>query len=529
MPLRDYQQRAIDLLYKWFEHHHSGNPCLVLPTGSGKSWIIAELCKNSLQNWPDTRILMLSHVKEIIQQDLDKLLQVWPGAPVGVYSAGLGSRRFGSITFAGIQSVRSRADEIGHVDLCIVDECHLVSHKSKGGYRHLIDRLQQINPALRVIGLTATPYRLGHGLITDDPALFDDLIEPVRIEELVSKGFLAPLRSKATDRELTVDGVGRRGGEYIERDLQRAVDTGDNNAAVVSEIVRIGRDRRSWLLFCCGVDHARKISGLLTEDGIRSACVTGETPKAERDQILSDFKAGTLRAVTNANVLTTGFDHPGLDLIAMLRPTLSPGLYVQMAGRGMRPAAGKTDCLVLDFAGVVAAHGPIVAVEPPKKAGNGPTVTKRCPECSEIVSGSSKECPACGHEFVSEDPSDKDLTLRHDDIMGTGGRELSVTSWRWQVHTGRASGVKMLKVTYYGGLSDPAITEYLTIKHTGYAGQRAIRELGIIASESSSSPFSVDTLEAAAEEMNAGRPPERILYRRDGKFHRVYSRLWGRK
>ena len=197
--LREYQQRTIDQLYAWFEAGNEGNPCLVLPTGSGKSHIIAALCKDALQSWPETRILMLTHVKELIAQNAEKMRQHWPNAPMGIYSAGLNRKELGEpITFAGIQSVRTKAKQIGHVDLVIIDEAHLVSHKDEGGYRTLLADLRAINGNLRIIGLTASPYRLGHGYITDKPAIFDALIEPVSIEELIFKGYLSTLRSKLT-------------------------------------------------------------------------------------------------------------------------------------------------------------------------------------------------------------------------------------------------------------------------------------------------------------------------------------------
>ena len=161
--LRDYQQRTIDQLYAWFEEGGKGNPCLVLPTGSGKSHIVAALCKDALQQWPETRVLMLTHVKELIEQNAEKMRQHWPGAPRGIYSASIGRKDLGEpITFAGIQSVRTKAHQLGHIDLVIIDECHLVNHKDEGGYRTLLEQLKAINPALRVVGLTATPYRLGH-------------------------------------------------------------------------------------------------------------------------------------------------------------------------------------------------------------------------------------------------------------------------------------------------------------------------------------------------------------------------------
>jgi DNA repair protein RadD len=168
----------------------------------------------------------------------------------------------------------------------IVDECHLVNHKDEGGYRKLLGDLTRINPALRVVGLTATPYRLGHGLITDKPALFDALIEPVGIEELVFKGYLSTLRSKVTKARLDVSGVHKRGGEFIESELQAAVDTDDNNLAVVQEVIGLAGDRKAWLFFCAGVKHAENIAVLLDLIyGIPAACVTGDTPKAERGSI----------------------------------------------------------------------------------------------------------------------------------------------------------------------------------------------------------------------------------------------------
>ena len=484
--LRDYQQRTIEQLYAWFEAGNAGNPCLVLPTGSGKSHIVAALCKNALQNWPETVVLMLTHVKELIEQNAEKLRQHWPGAPMGIYSASVGKRQLGEpITFAGIQSIRTKAAQIGHVDLVIIDECHLVNHKDEGGYRQFLADLKAINPALRVIGLTATPYRLGHGMITDKPALFDDLIEPISIEELVFKNYLAPLRSKITKAKLDTSGVHKRGGEFIESELQAAVDTEDQNARVVQEVIALAGDRKAWLFFCSGVRHAQRICDVLIERGVAAACVTGETPQRERERLLSEFKAGRIRALTNANVLTTGFDYPDIDLIAMLRPTMSPGLYVQMAGRGMRVKSHTDHCLVMDFAGVVATHGPITAVQTPKKTGdgNGEAPVKICDNCGELCAISAMNCPACLHPFPS--PERKQLKLRDDDIMGLHGKEMQVHEWTWRKHISKTSGKEMLSVTYYGtNPFDPLVTEYYPILHTGFAGEKAISALFGVAQKS---------------------------------------------
>lgn len=526
--LREYQQRTIDQLYAWFSAGNTGNPCLVLPTGSGKSHIIAALCKDALQSWPETRILMLTHVRELIEQNANKMRQHWPNAPMGIYSAGLRQKELGEpITFAGIQSVRTKAKEIGHVDLVIIDEAHLVSHKDEGGYRTLLSDIYRTNPNVRVIGLTASPYRLGHGYITDKPAIFDALIEPVSIEELIHKGFLSTLRSKLTRTKLEVDGVKKRGGEYIEAELQAAVDTSDKNRMVAAEIVRLGHTRKSWLVFCAGVAHAQHIATALQAQGINTECVTGETPSAERDRILTDFKAGRIRALTNANVLTTGFDAPGIDLVAMLRPTMSPGLYVQMAGRGLRIAPGKTDCLVLDFAGVVEQHGPITAVRPPPKKGDkqGEAPVKVCDHCQEICALSVRVCPACGEAFP--EPERPALRLHNLDIMGNDGTDLEVSSWQWRKHISRASGREMLSCTFYGGLSDPPVTEYLAVTHDGYAGEKSRRLLADIAHKAGVMlDYGTADLHQMAQQITEGRPPSAIEFKREGKFFTVLKRTW---
>ena len=526
--LRDYQTRTIDQLYQWFEAGNKGNPCLVLPTGSGKSHIIAALCKDALQSWPETRILMLTHVRELISQNADKMRQHWPNAPMGIYSAGLRQKELGEpITFAGIQSVRNKAQQIGHVDLVIIDEAHLVSHKDEGGYRTLLSDIYRTNPNVRVIGLTASPYRLGHGYITDDPAIFSALIQPTSIEELIHKGFLSTLRSKLTRTKLEVDGVHKRGGEYIESELQAAVDTTDKNRKVAAEIVRLGHTRKSWLVFCAGVAHAQHIAEALNNEGINTECVTGETPSAERDRILTEFKAGRITALTNANVLTTGFDAPGIDLIAMLRPTMSPGLYVQMAGRGLRIAPGKTDCLVLDFAGVVEQHGPITAVKPPPKKGDkqGEAPVKVCDHCQEICALSVRVCPACGEAFP--EPERPELKLHNHDIMGQDGTDLDVTAWTWRKHISRASGREMLSLTYYGGLSDPPVTEYLAVTHDGYAGEKSRRLLAEIAHRAGVTlDYGVSELHQMAQQMTEGQPPAQIEFKREGRFFTVLKRTF---
>jgi DNA repair protein RadD len=194
----------------------------------------------------------------------------------------------------------------------------------------------------------------------------------------------------------------------------------------------------------------------------------------------------------------------------------------------MRIKSHADHCLVLDFAGVVASHGPITAVQPPKKGGdgNGEAPVKICANCEELCAISVMVCPACGHPFPVKEI--KKLQLHDDDIMGLDGTDLDVTSWTWRKHISKASGKEMLAVTYYGGLSDPAITEYLAVTHDGYAGQMAMQKLVDMVQRAQIEPggLNVKSLEEMVTNMNKAQPPIHIEFKRDGKFFRVMRRKW---
>jgi DNA repair protein RadD len=530
LALRDYQTRAIAELYDWFAKNPTGHPVINMPGGSGKSVVIASIVKDALQNWPATRVLMLVSSKELVDQNSKKLRQIWPNAPMGVCSASLGRKELGEpITYAGIGSVRTKASQIGHIDICLIDEVHMCSTNDEGMYRNLIRDLLSINPDMRIIGFSASPYRLGHGMITDGAsAIFSDILEPVSIEELVYKGHLVPLRSKVTRHRLETTGLHKRGGEWIASEMERAFNTNAHNTAVAQEIAQCATDRNHWLIFCAGVDHAKSVAACLNALGISADYLTTPISKTDRERKLADFESGKIRAMCNVGILTTGYDFPALDCIAFLRSTMSPGLYLQMAVRGMRPHPGKTDCLVLDFAGVVERHGPITAIQPPSKAGDGKgeAPTKSCEECWELVHISAKVCPACGAAFPEAEPKEADLRLRNVDIMGLEATEMVVIDWRWAKHTSRTSGKDMLAVTYYGGLSDKPVREYFPILHGGYASEKAARELGLIAGKAGVSFTPGSGLEAWVDTLERGQPPSIIKYRMDGKYHRVTGRSW---
>lgn len=526
MTLRPYQQKAIDDLYAWLRDN-TGDPCVVMPTGSGKSHAIAHFVDFAIEQYPDTRIVILSHVKELIEQDYEKLIRLWPNAPAAIYCEGLKRKEIDRITFASIQSVRKKADLLGIVNICIVDEAHLISHKDQGGYRMLINALREKHPSMRVIGFTATPWRLGHGKITDGEALFDDLIEPTSIYELIQQGYLSPLISRATDTRYNTAGLHKRGGEYIEKELQKRVDTDDQNTLIAKEIVDLAGDRIAWLLFCTGINHAYHMRDALRSLGITVETVTSKTPRKERDDILRRYKAGEIRALTNASVLTTGFDYPDIDLIALLRPTMSPGLYMQMIGRGFRPKSHTDHCFVLDFAGVIAQHGPVTGVQPPANAGEGNGIApgKECPQCHWIVPLSLRVCnnPECGYGFP--EPQKKEAYLRNDDIMGDKPSEMEVSRWQWDRRKSKY-GNPMIVVSYYETMFAKPISEYLLIWSDGYVGMKHRDNLKAICKPYGIDYTSFNNVDDFLVEIGSYDPPASIVWVWNGKYKRVIDRVW---
>ena len=473
LPLRTYQAEAIDSLYGYFEHR-TGNPLIVIPTAGGKSLVMASFIEGVLREHTDQRILVVTHVRELIQQNHAELMRLWPEAPAGIYSAALRRRESRArILFCGIHSVQRRADEIGHVDLVLVDEAHLIPRGDSAMYRRFLGQLQGINPSLKIIGLTATPYRLDSGKLHEGKgALFTDVAYDVSVRRLIDGGYLSPLVSKRTKTQLDVRGVGSRGGDFIGKQLERAVDTNVITQAAVDEIFRYSHGRRSWLVFCAGVGHAHHVRDAILARGVSCATIVGDTPGPEREALIAAFKAGEIQCLTNANVLTTGFNAPAVDLIAMLRPTQSTGLYVQMVGRGSRLSPGKKNCLVLDFAGNIARHGPIDVVRPRGKPGDGggAAPTKVCPECDSIIHAALCECPDCGHEFMRAPPK-IDPEASELEVISSGEQQLvQVTRVNYSVHE-KPGKPPCLRVDHYCGFARH--TEFVCFEHDGFPRQKA--------------------------------------------------------
>lgn len=536
IQLRPYQQASIDAVFD-FWREGGQNPLVDLATGLGKSVVIAKLTRDLLEAYPDLRVLMLVHVRELVQQNFQALLRLWPQAPAGIYSAGLGRREsHHRITFASIQSVFRKARELGPRDLVLIDEAHLVPAADDGMYRTLLTGLRAQRPDMRVAGFTATPFRLGTGLLTDKvygratndirEPLFDKIVYSYGIRGGIEDGWLSPLISKQSLTSVDISGARRRLGEFVTSDLEAAFDTDDVTRSAVNELLEYGRDRQSWLVFCSGVDHAHHVRDAIRAAGVTCQTITGDTESGERARHIAEFKAGRLRCLTNANVLTTGFDAPGVDMIAMLRPTLSAGLYVQMVGRGTRKADGKNNCLVLDFAGNVRRHGPVDMVEIKSKGpGTGEAPTKICTNCNSIVHLSLRFCPDCGEPFPIEEEPKHEPKAVGGPILSTEAtrakpEDQPVMSWHAVRHS-KPGSPDSLKVTYFAGLM--SYQEWVCFEHTGYARGKAERWW---LQHRGAAPVPADVTDALAR-FGSLKRPDMIQTRQNGKWFEIVGRRFG--
>jgi DNA repair protein RadD len=479
LHLRPYQEAAKAALYEHLRAR-ADNPCVVIPTAGGKTPVIASTCKDAVNLWQG-RVLILAHVKELLEQAADKLRAVCPEIAFGLYSAGLRRREKGQpVIIAGIQSVYRRACELGPFDLIIVDEAHLIPPEGDGMYRQFLADAKVVNPHLRVIGFTATPFRLKTGTICTPDGILNAVCYEVGVRELMRDGYLCPLVTRAGQAKVETAGLHVRGGEFVAGEVEALMDQDALVRAACAEVVAQAHDRHACLIFAAGVGHGEHVVRVLAEQhGLECGFVTGETPAAERDGLLKRFREGGLKYLCNVNVLTTGFDAPNIDCVALLRPTLSPGLYYQMVGRGFRLHPGKQDCLVLDFGGNVLRHGPVDQLRAkgrgPGNGGEAPV--KECPACHAVIAAGYARCPDCGHTFSPPERPKHDATASEAGILSG---QVTTTIYpvrdvRYRVHVKRGAGTdasRTLRVDYEVGWQTFK-SEWVCFEHTGYARQKA--------------------------------------------------------
>lgn len=383
MQERQYQTDAVNATLDYFVHGGKGNPLVCMPAGSGKSYVIANTAKSIIEAWPDQTIIMATIARQLVDQNAEKLRNIWPDAPLGVCSAAL--RKFDTnaqIIYGSIGTIANRVDKIGPRSIMFVDEAQAISHNEETQFRKYITKLKTMYPHMPVIGYTATPYRMKTGMLTEKGGVFTDIAynitDRASYNRLVDEGYLAPLVTSATKTFFDASQLHMQGGDFKTSEAADLIAKQELLTAALREVCEHGENRQSWLVFVPDVDNIEFVVNTLRNWGIAATGVHSRMSTGEVDANVEAFKAGAARCMVVADMLTVGFDHPPIDLIACFRPTMSPGWWVQAISRGARPSpeTGKYDCLVLDFTGntrrVGYVNDPFIPRKGGKKTGDAP-------------------------------------------------------------------------------------------------------------------------------------------------------------
>lgn len=551
---RDYQQYSIDKTFDYFIEGGSGNPLILMPTGMGKSIVVGGICERALKEYPATRIIMMTETKELVAQNYAKLKAMWPDAPVGIYCDGLGRKQHHyPITFGTIGSLIGVSSAFGYIDFVIVDEAHGISESDDTMYRKFLTELMKVNPQLKVIGLTATGYRMKQGMLTQgENALFTDIaVNMADMESFnwaLDEGYLVPPIPRPTSVEYDLSNVKIKGGDYDQKTLQAEVDNDKKNRAIVEEMLTYGVNRHSGMVFASGVDHCKHILDIFHYYGESATWVASKGMSGkERDKNIEAYKAGEFKWMVNNGILTTGFDHAPLDIIGMARHTLSPGLWVQMLGRGTRPlyasgydlltregrlmsiaASQKQNTLVLDFAQNVTRLGPINDPRVPqaaerKRTGDAPV--RICDSCGCYNHASARKCWNCGLEFprflkIDESSGTKALVKHIGPVpIQIQTKEFPVDKVTYQ-EWNKPGKPDSIKITYHCGRK--TFNEWLCVEHDGVAG-RIGRALWRKLSGQLEAPSL--TTEAVAQ-LDKLRQPLAIEVRTDTEFAEIRNHIF---
>jgi DNA repair protein RadD len=384
--LRDYQQTAVDNVVKYFKKKRAP-AVVVLPTGAGKSLVIAELARVA-----KGRVLVLAHVKELVEQNYEKYIS--HGLSAGIFSASLGKKdRSHKAIFGSVQSIARASDEFfDDFSLLVIDECHRVADEGATQYQEVIKKLRERNPGICILGLTATPYRLGLGWIyefsqtgeikTEQPRFFKQCVFELPLSYMIKNKYLtAPVKVDIPVTSYDFSELSEKDRMYTVAEVEEILKTQKRlTPFIIKNIMDITQryDRQGVMIFGASVRHAEEILSYLPPEDCR--LVVGDTEMAVRNQTIQDFKQKKFKYLVNVSVLTTGFDAPHVDVIAILRPTESNSLYQQIVGRGLRLSDGKKECYVLDYTGMGHdIYAPEVSEKRPAK--DAVPVNIPCPQC----------------------------------------------------------------------------------------------------------------------------------------------------
>ena len=510
VQLRPYQQQAVLAL---LDAVRAGeHPVCDLPTGSGKSLVIAELCRQL-----PGRILVATHRKELLSQNnaqLTKLLGSEEDA--GIYSAGLQARTTEArVIFGGVQSIYTKMEALqaaGPFATIILDEAHLVPPRSvTGGMYH---QVFAACPDASRIGLSATPYRLDGGPIYGAPdSWFTRCPVQVTISELTAQGYLAPLIGVRAAHDIDLSAVRIRQGEYVQSDLAQVMAEEQRVKEAVAELVVLAAQRQTWLVFCVDLTHTAMVTQALQDAGIDARMVTGSTPATERDALIAGLRRQDYRCLVNCQVATTGFDIPDIDCIVLLRPTQSKSLLVQMVGRGTRLKAHAADCLVLDYADTLRRHMPLDAMPTMTATAR---VTKEEASQREAEAATQEQARAAKHRGTAVDD---------DPLEATAPQQWAVRAMGYRVTPSkRQPGTALLQVSYHcPSRPQPWVNTWLCVEYHGWPRLQA--EAWFVRRQARC-PATAEAAHAVARTLEK---PMSILVESQGKFPRVLMEYFDEK
>jgi DNA repair protein RadD len=526
---RYYQRNAFNDFCNYIPENPGKHPLIVMPTGSGKSLVQAMIVEWML-SFENTRILLLTHRQELIKQNYieivdnldDQLLDI------GIYSAGLGIRNTKNrILLAGIQSVHKKAWELGWFDVILIDEAHRIPHDNIGTYRKFLIDMVTINPNIVIGGLSATPYRMKKGLLCEGKdKLFDDICHNTTIPELINpnhfknsdhKQYLCEIISKNAANRADLSQVHVHGGEYVQGEMERAFQKDDLVCKAVKEISEYTVDRKKVLIFTAGINHCEEVCEKLNALGLYARFIHSQQSSEINEKNLKDHKDKVYKYLVNVDILTEGYNDKEIDCICMLRGTKSPGLYSQIAGRGLRMFTGKINCLFLDFGGNILLHGPIDKIEIRKaKDGKREVQTapqKECPNCHGVLHLAVVICPDCGYVFPQKEKHDE--TASDADILSKWKKpeEIEITKVYYSRHE-KLGKPDSLKVEYFVSLYESYNT-WVCVQHQGFAKKKADQWIKNVTDKK------INSVDEALSACDYFRKPLKIIVNKNGKYPEI--------
>lgn len=520
ISLRPYQLELIEVV--WQEMFHSPTVLAQLPTGGGKTLCFSHLIKKGMEAKSDMRTMVIMGRIDLVTQTERAIARVVERKHIGVYCGTINRKELNrQVTVASIQSLRA-LHSVPFVNMLIIDEVHNLDEENKGGYLNFVEKLKVVNPKLKVIGFTATPFR-NRGYIFGEDKLFKKLSYKKTIQDMIAMGFLCRPILKQSDNAFDTSTLRTRAGEYMQEDVDVLVSNEHTMELQIKEALKnqVGRISIAWAT--ANIDHCNRVLNALEKEGEYATSVHSKQNRDTRNANLSAFMGGSCRHMVFVSVLSEGFDHPPIDCVVLMRPTRSPVLYVQTVGRGLRIYENKKDCLVLDYGQVVRELGPLDDPKVKGKKGEGEAVLKCCPQCSVWCFGGCMTCPECSFAFPPPLAPEEKLTKRHDataQILSEAQKPTTEVLGPITITMHEAkSGNMCVRIIYedrnilnrWGGFN--GVSEYF-VTTSAWAMERLEARLNNIGASLPSIPFENDIVVQGTFQ---------VIKKEDGKYDRVLS------